>query len=129
MDSSAFSPRSRSRRRRFALAFTTGISGSGTTPSKRSQRGSPNTFPSANQDFAPIEQFMLGDLTVHMPASLLQRLDRASMAHSLEARVPFLSHRFVDWALTMPSGLKLRGSVGQIRSTAGRQTLASGKNA
>jgi asparagine synthase (glutamine-hydrolysing) len=60
-----------------------------------------------------IEQFMLGDLTVHMPASLLQRLDRASMAHSLEARVPFLSHRFVDWALTIPSDLKLRRGVGK----------------
>ena len=60
-----------------------------------------------------IEQFMLGDLTVHMPASLLQRLDRASMAHSLEARVPFLSHRFVDWALTIPTDLKLRGNTGK----------------
>jgi asparagine synthase (glutamine-hydrolysing) len=60
-----------------------------------------------------IEQFVLGDLTVHMPASLLQRLDRASMAHSLEARVPFLSHRFVDWALTIPTELKLRGSIGK----------------
>lgn len=60
-----------------------------------------------------IEQFMLGDLTVHMPASLLQRLDRASMAHSLEARVPFLSHSFVDWALTIPVGLKLRKGVGK----------------
>lgn len=60
-----------------------------------------------------LEQFMLGDLTVHMPASLLQRLDRASMAHSLEARVPFLSHRFVDWALTIPTELKLRRGVGK----------------
>ena len=60
-----------------------------------------------------LEQFMLGDLTVHMPASLLQRLDRASMAHSLEARVPFLSHHFVDWALTMPAELKLRRGVGK----------------
>jgi asparagine synthase (glutamine-hydrolysing) len=60
-----------------------------------------------------IEQFMLGDLTVHMPASLLQRLDRASMAHSLEARVPFLSRDFVDWALTIPTELKLRRGVGK----------------
>jgi asparagine synthase (glutamine-hydrolysing) len=60
-----------------------------------------------------IEQFMLGDLTVHMPASLLQRLDRATMAHSLEARVPFLSHHFVDWALTIPSDLKLRRGTGK----------------
>jgi asparagine synthase (glutamine-hydrolysing) len=65
------------------------------------------------QRLSSIEQFMFGDLTVHMPASLLQRLDRASMAHSLEARVPFLSHRFVDWALTVPTNLKLRGNVGK----------------
>lgn len=60
-----------------------------------------------------IEQFMLGDLTVHLPSSLLQRLDRASMAHSLEARVPFLSHKFVDWALTVPTRMKLRNGVGK----------------
>ena len=61
-----------------------------------------------------IDQFMLGDITVHMPSSLLQRLDRASMAHSLEARVPFLSHKFVDWALTMPVDMKMRNGVGKF---------------
>lgn len=61
----------------------------------------------------PLEQFMLADITVHMPASLLNRTDRGSMAHSLEARVPFLSHKFVDWALTMPREMKLRGKVGK----------------
>lgn len=61
----------------------------------------------------PIEEFMLGDLLVHMPASLLQRLDRATMAHSLEARVPFLSRSFVDWALTVPTDLKLRHGTGK----------------
>jgi asparagine synthase (glutamine-hydrolysing) len=71
-------------------------------------------FPEPEQQrLAPIDQFMLGDLTVHMPASLLQRLDRASMAHSLEARVPFLSHGFVDWALTVPNDMKMRASVGK----------------
>lgn len=71
-------------------------------------------FPDVQQDaLSELEQFMLGDLTVHMPASLLQRLDRASMAHSLEARVPFLSHHFVDWALTVPTELKLRGNTGK----------------
>jgi asparagine synthase (glutamine-hydrolysing) len=70
-------------------------------------------FPMEQSSHSSIEQFMLGDLAVHMPASLLQRLDRATMAHSIEARVPFLSHRFVDWALTMPSDLKLRGSTGK----------------
>ncbi|HEY6049396.1 MAG TPA: asparagine synthase (glutamine-hydrolyzing), partial [Sphingomicrobium sp.] len=71
-------------------------------------------FPPADQPpLSELEQFMLGDLTVHMPASLLQRLDRSSMAHSLEARVPFLSHKFVDWALTVPTEMKLRGNVGK----------------
>jgi len=61
----------------------------------------------------PLEQFMLADIAVHMPGSLLNRLDRGSMAHSLEARVPFLSHKFVDWSLTMPIEMKLRGKVGK----------------
>jgi len=70
-------------------------------------------FLGAQEGLSELEQLALGDLTVHMPASLLQRLDRSSMASSLEARVPFLSHRFVDWALTMPGEMKLRGSVGK----------------
>jgi asparagine synthase (glutamine-hydrolysing) len=60
-----------------------------------------------------IAEFMLGDLTVHLPASMCQWLDRASMAHSLEARVPFLSQQFVEFALSMPTGMKLRGSTGK----------------
>src|SRR6185369_6522976 len=62
-------------------------------------------FPVTQRGLSALDQFMLGDLTVHMPASLLQRLDRSSMAHSLEARVPFLSRGFVDWALTIPKDL------------------------
>jgi asparagine synthase (glutamine-hydrolysing) len=61
----------------------------------------------------PLQQFMLADLTVHMPASLLNRLDQTSMAHSLEARVPFLSHGLVDWTMTMPNAMKLRGKMGK----------------
>jgi asparagine synthase (glutamine-hydrolysing) len=70
-------------------------------------------FPEPEAERSQLEQFMLGDLTVHMPASLLQRLDRSSMAHSLEARVPFLSRSFVDWALTIPPELKLRRGTGK----------------
>lgn len=70
-------------------------------------------FPEPRPELSELEEFVLGDLAVHMPASLLQRLDRSSMAHSLEARVPFLSRSFVDWALTVPPGLKLHRSVGK----------------
>jgi len=69
-------------------------------------------FPGA-RSLHPLEQFMLADIAVHMPGSLLNRLDRGSMAHSLEARVPFLSHKFVDWSLTMPLDMKLRGKIGK----------------
>jgi asparagine synthase (glutamine-hydrolysing) len=70
-------------------------------------------FPERQEGLPDLAQFMLGDLSVHMPASLLQRLDRATMAHSLEARVPFLSRSFVDWALTIPTELKIRGNTGK----------------
>lgn len=71
-------------------------------------------FPSAElRKLDPLQQFQLADLTVHMPGSLLTRLDRPSMAHSLEARVPFLSHKFVDWTLSMPLSMKMRGKVGK----------------
>lgn len=64
------------------------------------------------QALDPLQQFMLADISVHMHA-LLHRLDRGSMAHSLEARVPYLSHGFVDWSLTMPNAMKLRGKTGK----------------
>lgn len=80
----------------------------------RIRKRAENYFPkSGRPPLSDLEEFMLGDLTVHMPASMCQRLDRASMAHSLEARVPFLSHRFVDFALTVPTDLKLKGSTGK----------------
>ena len=61
-----------------------------------------------------LEQFLFADLTLNMPSAMLVRLDRASMAHSLEARVPFLSHKLIDWALTVPTELKLRGTTGKF---------------
>ena len=91
-------------------------------PSFRARYEGPDAFKRLEQEYFdseearrldPLEQFMLADLTVHMPGSLLNRLDRGSMAHSLEARVPFLSHDFVDWSLTMPMRMKRRGPVGK----------------
>jgi asparagine synthase (glutamine-hydrolysing) len=65
-------------------------------------------------NLSTLQQFLYADLTVNMPSAMLTRLDRASMAHSVEARVPFLSHKLVDWALTVPDGLKLHGNVGKF---------------
>jgi asparagine synthase (glutamine-hydrolysing) len=49
------------------------------------------------------------DLNVYLPSDLLVKTDRASMAHSLEARVPFLDTAVADVALALPTSQKVRG--------------------
>ncbi|RDE06129.1 asparagine synthase (glutamine-hydrolyzing) [Sphingomonas aracearum] len=60
-----------------------------------------------------LEQFAMCDLRLNLPAAMLTKVDRASMAHSLEVRVPMLSRAMVDLALSMPADVKLRGGVGK----------------
>jgi asparagine synthetase B (glutamine-hydrolysing) len=61
----------------------------------------------------PVENLLYADTVVRLPDDMLTKVDRASMAHSLEVRVPFLAHTFVDWAATVPVHLKLRGVTGK----------------
>jgi asparagine synthase (glutamine-hydrolysing) len=49
------------------------------------------------------------DLTTYLPDDLLVKSDRASMAASLEVRLPFLAYPLVEYALSMPTSLKIRG--------------------
>ena len=49
------------------------------------------------------------DLKFIMPESLLMKVDKMSMAHALEVRVPFLDHPFVEFCASIPGDLKLRG--------------------
>lgn len=48
------------------------------------------------------------ELNHRLPELLLMRVDKMSMARSIEARVPFLDHKLVELALTIPSSLKYR---------------------
>src|SRR5262249_52954334 len=49
------------------------------------------------------------ELTVRMPSFVLRLLDRDSMAHGVEVRVPFLDHELVELCARIPTSLKLRG--------------------
>jgi asparagine synthase (glutamine-hydrolysing) len=53
------------------------------------------------------------DMKTWLPGDILTKVDRASMAHALEVRVPLLDHQFVEWACSLPSSLKLRGNEGK----------------
>ena len=57
----------------------------------------------------PISQACLADLTVYLPEVMLNRADKMSMACSLEIRVPLLDHTLVEFAFSIPLGLKLKG--------------------
>ena len=51
------------------------------------------------------------DTKYWLPDELLMKVDKMSMANSLEARVPFLDHRFVEFAFNLPSDYKIRNGV------------------
>ena len=68
------------------------------------------THPGASQ-FASLSALSHSQLTTSNLQMLLRFEDRNSMAHSIEARVPFLDHRLVEFALGLPDAFKLGGGV------------------
>ncbi|MDP6483242.1 MAG: asparagine synthase (glutamine-hydrolyzing) [Nitrospinota bacterium] len=56
----------------------------------------------------PVERVMALDLESYLPGDLLVKMDIMTMAHSLEARSPFLDHKFVEMAASIPTRMKIR---------------------
>ena len=61
----------------------------------------------------PLSRIQYVDIKTYLTDDILVKVDRASMAHSLEVRAPILDHKLMELAASMPSSLKLRGINGK----------------
>jgi asparagine synthase (glutamine-hydrolysing) len=68
------------------------------------------------------ERFLYCDLRTYLPEDVLFKVDRMSMAHSLEVRVPLLDHRLLEWLFRLPFDMRFRRGCGKylLRKVAAR---------
>jgi len=62
----------------------------------------------------PLDRMLDADLRVWLPDDLLMKMDKMSMAASVEARVPLLDHPLIEWAARLPDRFKVRGMDGKV---------------
>ena len=62
----------------------------------------------------PLALIQYLDLKTYLVGDINTKVDRASMAHSLEVREPLMDHPLVDWLASLPSNLKVRGNEGKF---------------
>lgn len=62
----------------------------------------------------PLSRVQYLDMKTYLVDDILTKVDRASMAHALEVRVPLLDHEFVEWVASLPPDMKLRGQEGKF---------------
>lgn len=61
-------------------------------------------------DLPPFQHFLALDFLLNMHDDMLVKMDISTMAHGLEGRNPFLDHRLVEWAISLPPEVKLKGA-------------------
>jgi len=64
-----------------------------------------------SEDAQSLVQYL--DIKTYLPGDILTKVDRASMAHSLEVRVPLLDHELIEWIAKLPPDLKLHKKEGK----------------
>jgi asparagine synthase (glutamine-hydrolysing) len=62
----------------------------------------------------PIDRLLRADLLTYLPEDLLVKMDRATMANSLEARSPLLDHKLVEFAARLPIDQKIDGKTTKV---------------
>jgi asparagine synthase (glutamine-hydrolysing) len=77
--------------------------------------------------WSDLQRIQYYDLVAALPDKLLVKVDRSLMAWGVEARVPYLDHRIVEFGLSLPDALKVQGRVGKyfLRSW-GQRHIAGG---
>lgn len=61
----------------------------------------------------PLSLIQYIDIKTYLPGDILVKVDRASMAHALEVRVPILDHQFMEWVAKLAPSMKLHGQEGK----------------
>jgi asparagine synthase (glutamine-hydrolysing) len=61
----------------------------------------------------PLSLVQYLDIKTYLPGDILTKVDRASMAHALEVRVPLLDHKLVEWLAGLQPDMKLKGREGK----------------
>jgi len=61
----------------------------------------------------PVERMRFLDLATYLPGDILTKVDRATMAASLEARAPLLDHRLVEWSFRVPTSIHIQNGQGK----------------
>lgn len=66
------------------------------------------------KDADHVTRMLYTDLKTYLPGDILVKVDRMSMANSLEVRAPFLDYRIIEFAASLPSDWKIKGSKKKI---------------
>ncbi|HMN31962.1 MAG: asparagine synthase (glutamine-hydrolyzing) [Chitinophagaceae bacterium] len=65
----------------------------------------------SEENYSTLSYIMAIDYETYLIDDILQKVDRATMAHSLEGREPFLDHRIIEWAATLPTEYKYHQGI------------------